>query len=140
MNIALITLFLLSLSAIAFMIGKKLVLIRKGEAITVEEGVVFFEIPYFEEVKLITRKSLKRGGYLALVGVIRFYFRSSNFMRKEFTDFKVKSGAFILKYKKFMPIDHKEKQEISKFLRTMSEYKAKLGEIKNSIKEEEFRS
>lgn len=140
MNIALITIFILSLSTIVFMIAKKLLLIRKGEAVTLEGGEFTFEIPYIEEVKVLTTKGLKRFGYLTLVGTIRIYFRSASVMRKGWRDFKVKSVTLVMKYKKFMPIDHKEKQEISKFLRTMSEYKERLREIKHRIKEEELNS
>ncbi len=136
MNILLI-LFLLSLSLIAAMIGRKLMIIRRGDTITLHHEDVLFEIPYIKEVKTITAKNARKYGYLGLVATIRLYLRSTSLVKYFYRDTKVKIKDVIEKNKNRLPLSARENQEISKFLKSISDYKGKIKKIKYKIKEEE---
>ena len=128
----LLILFFTSLSATVFMVGRKLVLLRQqhGEVLNHEE--VLFELPYLKEAKHATIKGIKKHGYALLVGIIRLYVRSANFLKSKYEVLKSK-----------LRNEHKaeqttgDKKEISKFLKNVLEYKQKIREIKHRIKEEE---
>jgi hypothetical protein len=136
MSIILI-LFLLSLSAIAVMIGRKLVSVRQGDSMVIDSEEVLFEIPYINEVKELTTKNVKRYGYLGLVTTIRLYFRSSNLVKHAYRGTKGKVKIVIEKNRNLLPKSPLENQEVSRFLESVSEYKQKLSKIKHKIKEEE---
>ena len=69
---------------------------------------ITFEIPYLKEAKHLTLKNIKKHGYSGLVG----------------SKSRSKTSSA-------------DKQEISKFLKIISDYKHKIREIKHKIKEEE---
>lgn len=127
----LLTIFFVSLFGIAFMIGRKL-LILEDVSIGEQEEEIFLEVPYIEEWKHLTMKGVKRHSYLALVATIRFYVRSSNFIKEKYekilTEIRNKRKEHLVK---------RGEKEVSKFLKTVSDYKRKIREIKHRVVEEE---
>ena len=110
------------------MIGKKLLLLQNGQI--VQEHEALFDGDHVEELKNTIIKNTKKYSYISLVTVIRLYFRLLNLLKNKYIELKDKinkrrSGHLT------------EKQEISKFLKIISEYKHKIRNIKNKIKEEE---
>ncbi len=123
-------LFFASLSGIVWMLGRKLELFADEAGFHSEE--VLFEVPFLKEVKNITVTGIKKHGYSGLVGTIRLYMRSSNFVKDRYEKAKVSIKNKTNKQGHLM-----ERQEISKFLKVVSDYKHKIREIKHKIKEEE---
>ena len=123
-------LFFVSLLGIAFMIGRKLLALENVPIEPKEE--IFLEIPYIEEWQHLTAKNIKKHGYDALVGTIRLYVRSSNFIKNKYeniiTEIENKRKEHIIK---------RGKKEVSRFLKTVSDYKRKVREIKHRVVEEE---
>lgn len=136
MNIILI-LFAISLLSIMVMIGRKLMLLRRGLITAEYSEEIIFEIPYINEVKTITIKNAKRYGYLGLVATIRLYFRSAGLAKSTYLEAKEKTKNLIEKNKRALLKDKSENSEISGFLRTISEYKEKISALKHRIREEE---
>lgn len=101
------------------------------------EEEVLFEIPYINEVKVITSKNIRKYGYMSLATAIRLYFRSSALVKETYKDTKGKVKEVIEKNKKLIPRSAQAKEEISGFLKTISEYKNKINTLKHKIKEEE---
>ena|SRR3989344_8829845 len=131
----LLILFFISLLGIVFMIGRKLVLIQNRQSlneIPAEEDRQFEIHPYIKEVKYITIKNIKKYGHISLVETLRFYIRSSNFLKNKYEEIKIKN----IQYRNRLASDLPEKQ-VSKFLKMISDYKHKIREIKHKIHEEE---
>ena len=113
------------------MIGRKLVLLSNGQAS--HHGETFFKTEHLEELKRRTIKNAKHHGYRGLVATIRFYVKSSNLVVNKYQEIKIK----IIEKKSRLSGNRPERQEVSKFLKMISEYKHKIREIKHKIKEEE---
>src|SRR3989338_2595431 len=126
----LLTLFFASLSSIIFMIGKKLVIIQNEKTTHSEE--VLFELPYIKEIKHATIKNAKKHGYAGLVATLRLYVRSSDFIKDKYKKLKEK-----IEERKNKNSLNGEKQEISKFLKVIGDYKHRIREIKHKIRKEE---
>jgi hypothetical protein len=126
----LLILFFGSLLGIIFMIGRKLVMLQNDYVVQREE--IMFEVPFLKKAKHITIKNIKKHSYIGLVATIRFYIRSTNFLKNKYQEVKTK-----IKSRNKEGIIDSEKKEISKFLKMISEYKHKIREIKHKIKEEE---
>jgi hypothetical protein len=123
-------LFFASLIAITFMVGRKLLMLQNGE---IQQGQeIAFKAPALEEWKHITIRGAKRHSYNILVITIRFYFRTTNLLKLKYQDVKIKVKN--IRRKSHVQA---EKQEISKFLKVISEYKSKIRKIKQQVKEEE---
>mgnify|MGYP001554807936 FL=1 len=133
MNVLFI-IFFASLIGITLMIGKKLVLVRELSA-SIDEEKIPIEIPRIRELKDVTLKKIKKYGFVIIVITIRFYVKSLNFFKKQTTIIVYKINSKF--NKKNVVNDISEKQEASKFLKMVSEYKQKIGRIKRKIKEEE---
>ena len=131
----LLTLFFISLLGITFMIGRKLVMLQNGQVQNKEETIL--KAPYLEEWKHLTIKNIKKHGYIGLVATIRFYIRSSNFLKNKYQEVKIKIKNIRSKNSNG---NSPEKREVSKFLKMISEYKHKIRKIKHKIKEEEERN
>jgi hypothetical protein len=114
------------------MIGRKLFLLKNGQVLQKEETIS--KVPYLEEWKHLTVKNMKKHGYLGLVATIRFYVRSSNFLKNKYQEVKIKIKNMRSKNQNG---DFGEKREVNKFLKMISEYKHKIREIKHKIHEEE---
>lgn len=131
----LLTLFFTSLLGIAFMIGRKLLLLQDGQIIQIERSI--FEDPYLlEKLQHVTIKNTKKHSFALLVSVIRLYFRTSNLTKNTYKTIKVK----IENIKGGKPKDSQKKKEVSKFLKMIGDYKYKIRELKEKIKEEEEKS
>ena len=123
-------LFFTSLVCIMIMIGRKLVLIRKGLVLSTEE--VLFEVPHLEKIKHLTIKNIKKYEHISLVIILRFYIRLTNSLKYEYGEIKNK-----IKNRSKEGHINSEKKEISKFLKIISDYKHKIRAIKHKIHEEE---
>lgn len=126
----LLILFFTSLIFIIIMIGRKLALLEHEQVLNHEE--VSFELPYLKEVKHLTITNIKKHGYIFLVATVRFYVRSTNFLKDKYKEIKIK-----IKNKIMESHVNGEKKEISKFLKIIGDYKHKIREIKHKIKKEE---
>ncbi|OGI95318.1 hypothetical protein A2917_02000 [Candidatus Nomurabacteria bacterium RIFCSPLOWO2_01_FULL_42_17] len=126
----LLILFFASLVAIIIMIGRKLAVIEHEQILNHEE--VLFEIPNLEKVKHFTIRNLKKYGHAGLVGTMRLYLKSKNFLRNKYEQIKIK----INKISNETHVNG-EKREISKFLKVIGDYKHKIREIQHKIKKEE---
>lgn len=125
----LLFLFFGALLGILFMIGRKLALLDENQE---KKEDLLLDIPYIEEWKNLSAKSIKRITYESVVFVIRVYVKSSNFLKNKYRKIKELAEKKIGK-----KITDKDKREISKFLKTISDYKRKAREIKHKIVEEE---
>ncbi len=126
----LLILFFASLLAIIVMIGRKLLSLEHEEAITEEEFL--FEVPHLDTVSRLALKNMKKYGHLGLIATIRLYFRSTNILKSKLEVAKEKIKEVTEKKD-----PNGEKPKISKFLKTVTDYKHKIREIKHKIKEEE---
>ena len=126
---AILIIFFISLAGISVMIGRKLILLKRGQIQSTEK--ISFEIPNSEEIKYFAVKNTKRYGHLTLVLILRFSIQSSNFLKRKHKEIKIKIENIINRY-----FPQKEK-EVSKFLKMVSDYKNKITKIRNKIIEEE---
>ncbi|TSC77666.1 MAG: hypothetical protein G01um101424_289 [Parcubacteria group bacterium Gr01-1014_24] len=117
------------------MLGKKLVLFKNGQTPNREE--VLFEVPHLEEIRHFVTKNIKKYGHMGLVITLRFYIRSSNFLKYQYEEVKIKIKNVSGKNKNGLNGDLPEKAEVNKFLKMISDYKNKIREIKHKIHEEE---
>lgn len=124
----LLILFFSSLFGITFMIGKKLIIFQNIQALRNEE--IIFNSSHLEEWKHLTIKGFKKHSYNGLVSVIRAYIHSVDFLKKKYQNIK---DILIKKINN----NSSQKKEISKFLKVVSDYKYKIREIKDRVKEEE---
>ena len=127
----LVSLFLISFITIIIIFGRKLSLIQSQNINIVEKEHTTLKIPYVLEIKQITVERLKKYGYLILVTTIRIYFRSLNLLKRKYKELKTKIDSS----KGEAP--SVKKQEVSGFLKGISDYKNKIRKIKHDIKEEE---
>lgn len=128
----LLILFFGSLLGISFMIGRKLLMLQNGQVFNRDE--TFLKAPYLKELKQETVKNIKKHGYTGLVATIRFYIKSTNFLKNKYEEVKIKIKNIRQKNKNNIL---EEKREVSKFLKMISEYKHKIRALKHKIKEEE---
>ncbi len=128
----LLILFFGSLIAISIMLGRKVSLMRSGQLVQHERYAS--ELSHLDEWKHISLKNLQKYSYAGLVGTIRIYVRSVNFLKNKKEDLKTK-----LKERRERKLQAKGVKEVkpNNFLKMISEYKHKVGKIKHQIKEEE---
>ncbi len=130
---ALLTLFIASLLGIALMIGRKLALVKNGAAAAPRPALP--EIPDFQEMKFIIAKRARTWSFVLLVVTIRLYVRSAKFLRRESDNI---AGKIRSKFRKSaVTAEAEETQEVSKFLKMISDYKQRVKRIKKRIKDEE---
>ncbi|OGI69344.1 hypothetical protein A2643_01360 [Candidatus Nomurabacteria bacterium RIFCSPHIGHO2_01_FULL_39_220] len=126
----LLILFFASLTAIILMISRKLVIMEHDQIVDHEE--VLFEVPFLKEIKHLMVKNMRKHGYTGLVTSLRFYVKSTNFLKDKYQDMKTK-----VKNKIQENNTNSQNKEISKFLKIIGDYKQKIRDIKNKIKKEE---
>ncbi len=130
-------LFFISLLGIGALLYRRVMILENSGVLVREiDGEFFFDVPDLHEVQYVMIRQMKKYGYIALVVTIRFYIRSSKIMDYLYMEAKSKLKEL---YRKYAP---KRKQEgeakdVSKFLKVVSEYKYKIGQIKERIREEE---
>jgi len=117
------------------MIGKKLILLKNKKIEYTER--ILFKIPNLDEIKNITAKNSKRYGYIILVKIIRFYIRTSILLKYIYAITKKKIKNIYYKYFPYKIKEKNKKNEVSKFLKMISDYKHKIKNIKDKIVEEE---
>ena len=127
----LLTLFFLSLTCIVFMIGRKLALVRGGHI--VEENRPHPLTPDLRKAKHFTFWSIKMVLDIIILIILKIYVKSSNFFKNQHR--KVQMGIRALKQKNQNNI--LLNKEHNKFLKVMSDYKAKISAMKHKIHEEE---
>ena len=127
-------LFFLSFIGIILMIENKLALVKNGQVIKTQ-----YPHPFaldLQKIKYLTFKNTKKLAYKTLFALIKFLIKFSNFI-------KTKSKKLKKEFKnKFQNNNNSldkiiEKKEVSKYLKIISEYRYKIREIKDKIKEEE---
>ena len=118
------------------MLGRKLVPVRNGKVAPTKHTHPF--VPEIQKIKHLTFKNAKKYEHLALVAIIRFSVRSSNFLKNSYQEIKIKIKDIINKDKNHP--GQLENREASKFLKMISDYKDKIRHIKHKIKEEEENS
>jgi hypothetical protein len=119
------------------MIGRKLAVVRNGEIIIEQEYSHPF-VPDLKKIKDATIISVKKYGHLSLVTIVRFHFRSTNFLKNKYEEVKVTIKNITTK--KDSNGNAVPKAEVSKFLKLISDYKHKIREIRHKIREEENNS
>jgi len=134
MSLSLI-LFFLSLLSIITMISRKIVLVRNGQVVKIQHLHPF--VPDLIKIKHFTFKNTKKIGYTAVFLTLRFFIKSSNFIKNE-SKILIKKIESKLKKNKGEFLDETIKQkEVSKYLKVIGEYRQKIREMKHKIKEEE---
>jgi len=126
-------LFFASLLSIAIMIGRKLVLLKKGQIEVTQE--IPFEVPYLKEIRRAVVFNIKKYEHLALVGIVKFHLQFANFLKSKYGELKIKLRNLHLKHSQ--KAEAGEKTEVSTFLKVVSVYKNRITEIKDRIKREE---
>lgn len=114
------------------MFGRKLLMLQNGEILQTQEPVLPASL--LEEWKRSAVQNLKRFGYALLVTTIRLSVRFSNLLKNKYQEIKTKIRNTLDKNPNSAS---PEKQEISRFLKMVSEYKQKVREIKHRVEEEE---
>jgi len=127
----LLILFFGSLLGIIFMIGRKLSVLKNGQAFYQNENIS--EDRILEAWKHETMEGIKKYSYAGLVAIIRTYVHSSNFIKLKYQELKIKIKEKFGKNKE----DAETKKEASKFLKMITDYKHKIRKIRRQIKEEE---
>lgn len=131
-------LFFISLVAIAFIIGRRLFILRREQKeigdVEIEYNEYLFEIPNIHTLKSLAIVNTKKVGYFMAVLSIKYYMKSSNFLKKQ----------SVLLYKKIKEKINKKsdspiqvEKPASNFLKTVKEYKQKIDRIKHKVKREE---
>lgn len=130
-------LFFISLAVITLMIGRKLLLINKGEVphIHYVDEIFLSKILDFNKIKYLTIENLKKTEYILIWITIRTYLISKNFINKKKKDIAEKIKNKLNKNRDENIL--KEKKEVSKYIKIISEYRQKIRKIKHKIKEEE---
>lgn len=129
--------FFISLIGIIVMIGYKLVLIKNGqinETIKIEHLHPF--VPEIQKIKKLTFKNLKKIGYIIIFIILRFFIKFSNLIKTKSIIFINKLKNKIKKNKNILS-ETTEKKEVSKYLKTIGEYRQKIRKMKYIIKKEE---
>ncbi len=131
-----LTLFFISLLSITSMLGYKVSLARNGSLQMRDD--VHLGLPDFNKIKRLTRRGLRRYGFIALVIVIKIYVKISLFSKQKFESAKSGIIKMLRKNKRLGLEESFEKREVSGFLKMVSEYKHKVRSIKHKIIEEEL--
>ena len=117
------------------MVWRELVLVRNGQVTAVHHSHPL--VPDLRKIKYLTLKGIKRFSYVILFVTLKFFIKSSNFI-------KTRSMILIEELKNKLrksngnSLDETiEKKEVSKYLKVISEYRQKIRQMKHKIKEEE---
>ncbi|OGI73908.1 hypothetical protein A3D42_02715 [Candidatus Nomurabacteria bacterium RIFCSPHIGHO2_02_FULL_41_18] len=129
--VILLSSFFISLISLTIIFGRKLIAIREQEEKIVEQEHAETDIPYMAEIKEIIIRKIKKYGYLGIETIIRIYFRSLNFLKARYEEFKKKIEGKNNVENKFSD------RKTNGFLKMVSDYKHKIRQIKHKVKEEE---
>jgi len=117
------------------MIGRELILIKNGQAIAVEHSHPF--VADIQKIKHLIFKNSKKFGYAILFVTLKFFIKSSNFIKTKSIILIEKIKNKIKKKNNILNNETIEKKEVSGYLKVISEYRQKIKKIKHIIKEEE---
>ena len=81
--------FFISLAGIIFMLGRKLIMLRNGQIVLGPEQAMFGR-ENLEKVKRATLEGLKKYSHMALVMILRFYIKTSNFLKNQYQEIKTR--------------------------------------------------
>ena len=115
------------------MIGRKLAL--QGEAQIAPAEHIHPFVPDIQKIKFLINRNIKKYGYLSLVLIIRSYIKLTKLVKVNYETTKDKIKQKLIKNTNSE--NGMKKQEVSGFLKMISEYKDKIGHIKHKIKKEE---
>ena len=132
MSISLI-LFFLSLAGVIFMVGRKLTFARSETII--HNGHAHPFVPDVQKIKEVVVNNTKKHGYTITVAIVRFYVLSENLLKSNYQKIKILIKTKLSKNTRADGTT--EKQEASKFLKMISDYKQRIRNIKHKIVEEE---
>jgi len=127
--------FFLSLAGIVIMVWRELVLVRNGQVIATRHSHPF--VPDLQKIKHLTFKNGKKFGYVVVFVTLRFFIKSSNFIKTKSIVLTKEINNKLKKLRNNASDEIMEKREVSKYLKLISEYQQKIREMKNRIKEEE---
>jgi len=125
-------LFFGSLIGIAFMIGRKLIMVRNGRVENTNE--VTSGAPILEELKQTVLKRARVLSHVLLVETIRLYVRTGKLLGDVYQELKTRiknSGS------RNSNGEEKANRPPSGFLKMITDYKQKIRRIKRRINEEE---
>ncbi len=128
----LLIIFFISLAGTAAIIGRKLILQRKGQGNGVGEPL--FEIPPLSRLRNIAMAKARNLGDTMLVTAVKGYLRTVNFWKRSRDNAKIGIKKI---WEKFDKPKTPGDKEASKFLKMVAEYKSKIRKIKHKLKEEE---
>src|SRR3989338_8732371 len=126
----LLIIFFISLIGAGAMIGRKVVMLRRGEV--KEEGEMLIKIPPLSHVENATLEGLKIWGDALLVVTVKMYVQSVNLVKSLYGQAKSNLKKIINTY--YRPNGEEGEKEVSKFLKMISTYKNKIRKIKHKIK------
>lgn len=119
------------------MVGRKVLLIRNG--VVFEEYRVMSDEDYWEELKRSLSKGLRVLGFVMLVGIIRLYVKTTNYLKSTYEIGKTRIKEIRARRMSKNGAVEVKPQEASKFLKMVGNYKRKIRRIKEKVKEEEGR-
>ena len=128
-------LFFVSLLGIIIMVWRELILVRNGQVALAQHSHPF--VPELQKIKHLTFKGVKRFGYIALFVTLRFFIKSSNFIKTKSLILVKKIETKFKKNRNDNFDGAENKREISKYLKIISEYRQKIKQMKHKIKKEE---
>lgn len=129
-----LSLFFISLFAIAFMVMRRVILLKELKTHAGTE--LTLDVPDLEEIKVIAIKKFKIYGYIILVVSIRIYIKLSHLLKNKYQIAKNMVHKIHQKYSSKNKLVSERKQA-SKFLKIIGDYKSKIRIIKEKIKAEE---
>ena len=130
----LLTLFFISLVGIIFMVSRKLALVKSGRIVPTENMGPM--VPDLETIKYTVSNGAKKSGYVALVGILRLYVQTGNFLKNQYAKLETSiKNRLKSRTKDEVTGEYRE----SKFLKVVTDYKHKVRSIKNKIVTEEER-
>ena len=135
----LLTLFFSSLIGILIMIGRKLATVKNSEMLNIDSsGFSDFSHPFIPDLQKLKNFAiiiLKKYGHFSIVTILRFHIRSTNFLKNKYRVVRDKIRSRSNEnYPDEGPLP---KTPVSNFLKTITDYKHKIKEIKHRIYEEE---
>lgn len=127
-------LFFISLAAIIFIVGRRLILIENANKYHHISEIFVSDILDFDNLKHSAMKNGRKLGHSFMWMILRAYILSSNFINKKW---KVVLEKIKSKLHKHRNEDETQEKEGSKYIKIISEYKQKIKRMKHKIKEEE---
>lgn len=133
--IATILTFAISLLLVVALLSYKIVRLRRGELMPEHDFSPLSFVPEhvsYENFQKSFIEHAQKYGHEMIVFALRVWFKAAYFVKRE-------KNAIVHTVKTWLPKKHKEasKRAVSHFLQNVAEYKAKLREMKDKVKEEE---